>query len=585
MPKSPDALKSGASKASSSRASTPRGSSVGASQNSVIKLEVLTFADFAEFRAHSLLADGTVFSVKDHGQWMYRSDLGAGVADDADAGGAVLKPTAIDTSAAGRAYPSGTISVLTPAGTFAASSIVESLAKAPSVSSGALSIPRALDGQWFSDLSVPPSAAYDARSGVTATGSDVDSWTDLSGCGATATQTGSNRPTIALTSWGDGGPCLNFAAASSQNLRCNGVASKLALGQARSVMAYVKPSATPGASASVFSSMNGSNVFNAYGAYGTVYALINSGAIVNSAVTASAVYTASRQTLVVYCQSDGAGNSHVYCDGRQLTIANDAMDATVALATQAAIGGTLYSGGITNMFDGSMRYVSVHNGILAGDDYKHACRQLMGGLYTRVVCDGNSLTAVGWGIYPATLQTILGARNLGRFEVTNTAVGGQDIDDMISRYAAQVAPAYSAYQANVLVAWELSNQFVGSYSGSLSIAVQARTAVDKLWEYCATARATGWKIIVLTATYREAAGYVGLPSKAVGDSGIDAMNTLVRAEWRDHADDLVDICADPYFQNSALTHVFDDGTHMSDPASQVVAVKVARAVNRITATL
>lgn len=488
----------------------------------------------------------------------------------------------------------GAIDIITADGTVETSSadITPSI-KTPTITNGKLNLPRTLDGQWFQDLSFPPVLAFDARYGVTYSGeTEVDQINDLSGCGSHGTQTGTNRPTLSVNGWGDNDACLDFLAASSQYLQCNGVASKLALGQSRSVIALVRPAAAPAAAGTLFSHRNSATKFTTYGAFATGYGIINSGAIINTAYTpTNDVFVANQQTLVIFCHEDGAGNSHIYSDGRKKVIATDAMDATVAVANEAVIGAYLFTSTIVNHFNGSMRFLAVVNGKLTGDDYKQACRQLMGGPFTRIVCDGNSLTAVGWGIYPATLQSMLGARALGRYQVTNTGVGGQTIDAMIARYPTFVNVAWSEYQNNILVAWELSNQFVVNYSSNVSIAAQARNAVNKLWDYCALARASASSlgvripIIVVTATYREAAGYTGLPSKAVGDSGIDAMNAIVRAEWQSHADAIVDVCADPYFQNSALTYIFDDGTHMSDPASQVFAAKVARAVNRLTAAM
>jgi len=260
------------------------------------------------------------------------------------------------------------------------------------------------------------------------------------------------------------------------------------------------------------------------------------------------------------------------------------MDSALTDMDRATVGAINYNGTYANMFNGLMRHISVHSGLITEAEYKFACKNLLGGYYTRVVCDGNSLTAGGFGgggYYPATLQVLLGARALGRFEVDNIGIGGQTTDDMITRYPTYVLPKYSTAQNNILVAWELSNQLVGNWGAGGT----ARQAVDKFWTYCDTARAAGFKLIAVTAIKREASGYQVIGSKALGDALIDEMNGYVRAEWQTHADALVDPDAHPFFANTAYTTVYIDGTHLTQAGCDVIAGLVAREVLRQIAVM
>lgn len=117
MPKSPDSLKSSAEKASSTRSALPRGSVVGPFANQITRLEMQVFSSFDEFRQWSPMADRTLFSVVGNGIWMYREDIGAGIADDADSGGTTLKQDSVALTDPGRAVPADAISVTLPSGT------------------------------------------------------------------------------------------------------------------------------------------------------------------------------------------------------------------------------------------------------------------------------------------------------------------------------------------------------------------------------------------------------------------------------------------------------------------------------------
>lgn len=157
MPKSADSLKSSMAKSASAGSSRTQGSRVGPSQPSIIRQDVLTFADAAEFRAHSILADGTIFAIKDDGTWMYRGDRGANVADD---GTSVLKPDDVDVTENGRAYPHGTISVTLPDGMVEQHSTVggSSLLTTPiEAGTGTLSIPTTVGASNALPCAVPVS--------------------------------------------------------------------------------------------------------------------------------------------------------------------------------------------------------------------------------------------------------------------------------------------------------------------------------------------------------------------------------------------------------------------------------------------
>jgi hypothetical protein len=446
--------------------------------------------------------------------------------------------------------------------------------------------------KFWQNTSIPAVAMFDASEGVVASSSLVDSWADQSGCGSNATQTSTSRPGFSPGGWSDGSECLTFDGV-SQYLTCNGVINKLQGTLPRTILAHLRLNTGP-TFPTIFnvSGTDGITVYRSYVTYPSIY---NSSA--GEASIGTAAFTHGYDTLVCFCHTDGGNSSYVYIDGRKYIITNDAMGALPTSLARAAIGTTLAPGTYTpgSYASMSLKKLGVFSGLFTDQDYIQACKSVLGGKYTRIICDGNSLTAGsfgGGGNYPNVLQSIFGARNLGRFEVTNLGIGGQTTDDMITRYPTYALPAYSSTQNNIIVAWELSNQWLSTTTtgDSLAVAVaKCRDAVNRMWDYCEMARTAGFTVIVATATYRTYSGYAATcASKAIGDAGIDQLNSYVRNEWRDYADYLVDICAHPMFSNSAdtsNTYIYSDGTHLSQTADDVVAGLVAVGVRKAIAKL
>ncbi len=218
-----------------------------------------------------------------------------------------------------------------------------------------------------------------------------------------------------------------------------------------------------------------------------------------------------------------------------------------------------------------------------------------------VVCAGNSLTA-GPGThtptlpYPTQLQRLLGSQ----FVVTNSGIGGQTTQDISTGYTAQIGTYYSSstYSANVVVIWEVRNDLaVNNASSSVVSTSQAYTNFTTL---CATARATGYKIVVVTVTPSWTALYKNV-STVTGYNNLDAdrvtVNASIVANWATFADALVDLGADTNLgtlgQNAQAGYVYssgtrptqntwyDDGTHFINTGYGYVAEKIKQAILKV----
>jgi hypothetical protein len=183
------------------------------------------------------------------------------------------------------------------------------------------------------------------------------------------------------------------------------------------------------------------------------------------------------------------------------------------------------------------------------------------------VCDGDSLTfgAAQDGNpvtpYPTQLASLTGkpAINLG--------ISGQTIATMNANYAANVAPRFNASTANALILEGGANDIIGNATAS-QIDASVRS-------YCAKARATGYKVYLLTMPPFPQGGVIGgAPSPTIA-----AVNADRRANWAQYCDGLIDIAANPAFSDDTNRTYFQaDQTHWTTAADAVVANMVKTAV-------
>jgi hypothetical protein len=183
------------------------------------------------------------------------------------------------------------------------------------------------------------------------------------------------------------------------------------------------------------------------------------------------------------------------------------------------------------------------------------------------VCDGDSLTrgAAQDGNpvtpYPTQLAGLTGK------SVINLGIDGQSIATMDANYAANVAPRFNASTANVLILEGGANDIVGNVTAS-QIDASVRS-------YCAKARATGYKVYLLTMPPFPQGGIIGgAPSPTIA-----AVNADRRANWAQYCDGLVDIAANSAFSDDTNRTYFQaDQTHWTTAADTVVANMVKTAV-------
>ena len=156
-------------------------------------------------------------------------------------------------------------------------------------------------------------------------------------------------------------------------------------------------------------------------------------------------------------------------------------------------------------------------------------------------------------------------------EMVNLGVPGQTTGMMTADAAAEVDPLYSAGRDhNVLVVWEGTNDLAYGTTRPLS----AAQAYRHLAEYCRARRKAGYEVVILTVLPRE--------GSASFNAARSDLNERLRAGWRDFADALADVAADPTIGPDGAeldTTYYRDTVHLTAEGYRIVAGIVAGEVN------
>jgi hypothetical protein len=438
-------------------------------------------------------------------------------------------------------------------------------------------LPRAIASDWFRDTELPPIFAQDARKGISATATDIDSWADQSGNVANATATTTARPTIGT--WAsDGGVGVSF----------NGTANWLAIDgplahcqgtQSKTIVALVRATDVSG-SRCLFGGGGAGSILTALqgvGGVGNLFTQDAAGAQVSLTTPASTIITGQDQ-LIMYVHADGTNAASLWVDGKRHAI-GDGFPEGGLTHTHLAIGATLGGGTAgANFWAGVIRHIAGFSGAGGAQLYRAACRNWLGGSHLNVVCDGNSLT-LGQGSTGGNTYSTYLLRNLeytrGRVGASNLGVGAQTTQQMIADFASQVVPLLRPGSHNILAAWEIGNDI-------LTNQITPAQAVANYWTYVDLAVAAGFDVLAFTCAPR--ADFDGTGTSYKAPARITEANALVLAGYRAHGCfDCVDLGSAteaPQLQNTANTNYFADTVHHTNAGYSIVASLASRKITR-----
>lgn len=173
---------------------------------------------------------------------------------------------------------------------------------------------------------------------------------------------------------------------------------------------------------------------------------------------------------------------------------------------------------------------------------------------------GDSLTDSS---YPTTVMTNYG----GFFHVQDSykfATAGHKMADIIGNWSTVNAATSKANK--FLVVWGGTNDIMAGYDVSLTHAA--------FHQYCKTARAAGWKVIVLTMIAR---GDVDVETKRT------EYNNMIRSNYHMYADALVDVGVDSRFSTppSGATEIYNaDKAHLTAAGYSAIADMVKAVLDK-----
>jgi lysophospholipase L1-like esterase len=186
-----------------------------------------------------------------------------------------------------------------------------------------------------------------------------------------------------------------------------------------------------------------------------------------------------------------------------------------------------------------------------------------------VVCAGNSITSGTGASAPETLNWPMVMRGLAFttqashphtiWSVKNDGHSGESTTQLLARYPTQVAPQYNAsYSTNILTFFEVLNDCIAGASFA--------TALANVQAYVALARATGWRVLLLT-----------VPKSTITTNGAQtsraAFNDWLRAT--PSASDLAIVDIEPALGTPTGTpgdaFYTSDGTHPNDAGYALIA--------------
>jgi lysophospholipase L1-like esterase len=177
---------------------------------------------------------------------------------------------------------------------------------------------------------------------------------------------------------------------------------------------------------------------------------------------------------------------------------------------------------------------------------------------TRIICDGNSITAgiLGGLTYPQVLASRTPFNAVGN--INNFGVSGQTTLQMSADAVAQIDSLLPVIKRQgVLISWEVTN--------SLYFGRTVNQAYNDFLSYCQARKAAGWVVVAVSALPRNQMKQDG-SSISVYNQDLDAVNALMAANWSTFADSYLDVrTAIPQFaSNPVSTSYMPDGIHLNE---------------------
>lgn len=188
----------------------------------------------------------------------------------------------------------------------------------------------------------------------------------------------------------------------------------------------------------------------------------------------------------------------------------------------------------------------------------------------KIICDGNSLTAGGYGglSYPELLsRRFVSVKNA--IPVVNIGVGGQQTSQMATDAPMQIDSQWVADKINVLIAWEIGNDIY--YNNDVP------AACIRFKNYClarkAAALASGIELKIISLTC--------IPRINVSDILLEEANEWQRDNWQSYSDALCDLRSDSRLVSIDGTYYNVDNVHLLQNGNEIIVEQILNELLKI----
>ncbi len=181
-----------------------------------------------------------------------------------------------------------------------------------------------------------------------------------------------------------------------------------------------------------------------------------------------------------------------------------------------------------------------------------------------IVYVGDSLTAGATGTHPYTHYVNLAPWQGMSWTSFNIGVSAKTVEAMSADAWRTLDPLRGA-GLSVAVIWAGTNDLANNHAPPDQVFLTLSRFADR-------ERKLGFKVLVMT-----------MISRVGADPEKNPYNAMIRAYWKDFADGLIDIAANPVLgANGAFRNpeFFSDGIHLTDKGYALVGAQVETAVNR-----
>jgi lysophospholipase L1-like esterase len=188
-----------------------------------------------------------------------------------------------------------------------------------------------------------------------------------------------------------------------------------------------------------------------------------------------------------------------------------------------------------------------------------------------LVFEGDSLTAgngsTAGNAYPNQVVTLLDEQVTSH----NFAVGGSTLSSELPTRESTVDQAFIAGAMNVCIAWASTNDLKGGFDPGYVMGLYSA--------YLSRRKARGYRTIAISILPRYSS-----TTPASFESARQTFNTSLRANWRNFADALADVAADPRIGDAGDefdTTLYADQVHLTDAGYAIVAGLVTFAITEL----